>query len=164
MRTQLNWGKGIFSNTFEIFSDGVAVGNLKENTWRQSADGELFGKRYLFKTKGFFKQETQIMDANNGSLLGTIKYNYWKTKATIEYIDRVFNWKYDNLWNTKWSISDLNGVQVKYQGSSSKGKIELNEQNELLLLTGLYITNYYWQISIAVIVAILVPMFSTILN
>jgi hypothetical protein len=43
MRTQLYWKKGIFSNTFEIFSDGVAVGNLKENTWRQSADGELLG-------------------------------------------------------------------------------------------------------------------------
>jgi hypothetical protein len=164
MKTKLKWKGGIFSNTFEIFSDGVAVGNLKENTWKQSADGELFGERYLFKTKGFFKQETQIIDANNGSFLGTIKFNSWRTRATIEYLERVVNWKYDNLWNTKWSISDFNGVQVLYEGSSSKGKIELNKQNELLLLAGLYITNYYWQISIAVIVAILVPVYSAILN
>ncbi len=162
METKLNWTKGILKETYEIYSNGVLVGTLKENVWKQIAYGELNGEKAIFKTTGFFHQETQIIDPDSNLNIGKITYNSWMTKATIEYSGKVANWKYDNAWNTRWSISDSEGVQIHYQGSSSKGTIELQIQDELLVLSGLFVTNYYWQISIALLVAVFIPIFTTI--
>jgi hypothetical protein len=162
METKLNWKKGFFKETYEIYSNGGLVGTLKENIWKQIAYGELNGKRVIFKTHGFLKQETQIIDSSSNSNIGKITYNSWMTKATIEYTNKVANWKYENPWNTKWSISNSEGVQIRYQGSSSKGTIEYQGQDDLLILSGLFVINYYWQISIAVIIAVFIPIFTSI--
>jgi len=162
METKLEWKKGIFKETFEIYSNGLLVGTLKENTWKQIAYGELNGSKVIFKTHGFFKQETQIIDPDTDNIIGKITYNSWKTKAAIEYFQKLANWQYDNAWNTKWSISNSEGLQIQYQGSSSKGTIEHQTQDNELILSGLFITNYYWQISIAVIIAIFIPIFTTL--
>jgi hypothetical protein len=86
------------------------------------------------------------------------------TKATIELSDRKIFWKYDNVWNTKWSLFDSEGIQIQYQGSSFNGKIEFNSQDDLLVLTGLFITNYYWQITIAVFAAVFIPVWTSALH
>ena len=160
----LHWKKGAFKSTYKIYSNDTLVGTLKENVWKQSADGELTGKKYNFKTKGFFKQETEIVHADTNTALGKITYNSWMTKATIELSDRKIFWKYDNVWNTKWSLFDSEGIQIQYQGSSFNGKIEFNSQDDLLVLTGLFITNYYWQIAIAVFVAVFIPVWTSALH
>jgi len=162
MKTQLNWRKGFFKNTYEIYLENKKIGELKDKCWSQSAFGELNGKRYKFKTKGFLKQETQIIDIESNSIVGKITYNSWRTKAKIEYSGKEYDWKYNNTWNTKWSILYSQEIQVDYQGSSSKGKIEVNNQNELLILSGLFITNYYWQIMVAIMIAIFIPILTTI--
>jgi hypothetical protein len=161
METQLNWKKGIFKETYEIYSAGILVGTLKENIWKQTAYGELNGRKVIFKTIGFFRQETQIIDPSTNMQVGKITYNSWMTKATIEYTNRVASWKYDNAWNTKWSISDPEGVLIQYQGSCSKGIINSQTQDDLLILSGLFVTNYYWQITIAVMVAVLIPILAS---
>jgi hypothetical protein len=153
MEAKLNWKKGIFKETYEIYSNGLLVGTLKENLWKQMAYGELNGKKVIFKTHGFLKQETQIIDPSSNLIIGNITYNSWMTK--------VANWKYDNAWNTKWSISNSEGVQIQSQGSSSKGTIEHQTQDDLLILSGLFVTNYYWQVSIAVMIAVIIPIFAT---
>ncbi|NQU87836.1 MAG: hypothetical protein HQ541_18975 [Mariniphaga sp.] len=84
------------------------------------------------------------------------------TKAYIDYMGKLINWRYENMWNTKWSIYDSEGNHIKYQGSSTNGRINTNLDNDLLLLTGLYITNYYWQLTIAVIVAVFIPIWITV--
>ena len=60
METNLNWKKGIFKSVYEILSGGNQIGRLKEDSWTQAIYGELNGKNYLFKTKGFFDKETDI--------------------------------------------------------------------------------------------------------
>jgi hypothetical protein len=165
MKTILNWKKGMFSSNYEIYSHGKFIGSLREHTWNQSGDGQLNWKGYHFKTTGFLQQVTQILGSDNFTPIGKITYNSWKTKATITYSDQPFYWKYNNAWNTKWSLYNYTeGIKVKYQGTSSKGTIETDEENELLVLTGLYITNYYWQTSVAVLVACFIPIFVAVLN
>jgi len=164
MKTILKWKKGILKNTYQIYSEDIQVGKLREKSWTQSADGELNGKKYTFKTKGFFKQVTQIIDSESGSIIGKITYNSWMTKARIDYSDKVANWKYNNAWNTKWILFDSEGIQINYRGSSTKGKMELENHTDMLALAGLYITNYYWQVSFAVIIAALIPVWITLLN
>jgi hypothetical protein len=164
MKTILNWKKGIFKSTYEIYSENILVGRLKDKSWTQSADGEINGKKYSFKTKGFFKQETQITDSENNTIVGKITYNSWKTRAKIELNDIVIHWKYSNFWNTKWSLYNSENNLVNFQGSSSKGTIEYDENNDLLVLAGLYITNYYWQITLAVIIAVFIPIWITVIT
>jgi len=164
MKKNLKWKKQFFSNTYSIYSEGQIVGMLKDKTFSQSAIGKLNGKEYTFRTKGFFKQNTEIIDNKENKVIGTITYNNWMTKATISLIDKSINWKYDNLWNTKWSIFDNKDIEIKYAGSSTNGRIESNSDDALLLLIGLFVTNYYWQVSMAVMVAIFLPIWTTLLN
>jgi hypothetical protein len=151
MKTSLHWKKGIFKSSYEIFSGDLPIGNLRPDTWSSNGQGELNGKKYTFEAKGFFNLETLISTPGSNMPIGKITYNSWKTKAIIEYGNKTFNWKYENLWNTKWSISDSDGILMRFSGSLTKGVIELEVQDELLILSGLYITNYFWQISSVVI-------------
>lgn len=155
MKTILIWKRGMFKNIYEIYSNNSLIGRLKGNTWSSSAEGEINNKKYHFKTKGFLKQNTQILDPENGFVIGTIVYNTWMTKASIEFTNGIANWKYDNIWNTKFSVIDKEGNQIRYHGSSLNGSIEFDNQNDLLTLTGLYLTNYYWQMSVILIVCLL---------
>ena len=153
MNTILNWEKGILVSRYKIYSEGNFVGSLKENSWSNSAEGELNGKKYSFKTKGILKQETQIIDSDN-NIIGEITYNTWMTKAQIKIQNKAINWKYDNLWSSKWSLSSSEGIEINYSGSSTKGEIESNTGDELILLSGLFVTNYYWQLTFIVIVVL----------
>jgi hypothetical protein len=157
MKTSLQWKKGLFSNIFEILSDGIRIGSLKENSWTQSAFGELYGQKFSFKTKGFFNQVTQIYDMNN-SLVGKITYGVFRTQTKIESSNEIYTWKVNNMWSTKWSLVNSKGLQISYFGCSTKGKIENELQDDFLVLTGLYISNYYLQASIAVMMVVFLPM------
>ena len=156
MPTNLRWKKGWFSNLYKIYSDDKIVGKLKSKMFSQTTKGELNGKEYTFKTKGFFKQSTEIIDDNEKKVIGKITYNNWNTKAIISVNNKNINWKYDNLWNTKWSIFDTEGINLKYSGSSTSGQVNSNSDDELLLLSGLFIVNYYWKIIIAVVITVVV--------
>jgi hypothetical protein len=162
MKSKLTWKCPWFKNTSEIYENGRLVGKLTESCFKQTAEGELHGKRYTFKTSGFLKQETVIIDNTTNSIIGKITYNSWKTRAEISYSDKMINLRYGNAWNTRWNLFDANGVHYSFKGSSSKGTVEFEELNEFLVLCGLYIANYYWQTSIAVLVAVFVPIFVTI--
>ena len=161
MNTNLKWKKSLFSSTYSIYSNDQLIGKLKDKSFSQTAYGELNGKKYIFKTKGFFKQHTEIFDNKDNKLIGEITYNNWMTKASLLVNNKKTNWKYDNLWNTKWSIFDSEGIEIKYTGSSTSGQIDSNSDDSLLLLSGLFVTNYYWQVTIAVLIAVFIPILIT---
>ncbi len=158
MNNNLKWKKNLFSNTCIIYSNGQLVGNLKDKTFSQSAEGELNGVKYRFKTQGIFRQNTDIIDVENNKVIGEIIYSNWMRKATLKIQDKKAVWEYDNSWNTKWSISNSSGVEIKYQGSTTSGEIVSNTDDSLLLLSGLFVTNYFRQVAFAVIVVIFIPI------
>lgn len=164
MQNNLIWKKRLFSKCYNIYSNTQLVGKLEEQSFSQTAIGELNGVKYKFKTKGFFSQNTEIIDQNNRKVIGQINYSNWKTKANISGFGKSIKWKYDNVWNTKWSIFDSEGNKINYVGSSRRGHIETNTEDALLVLSGLFVTNYYWQKSIAVIIVIFLPIWLTIFN
>jgi hypothetical protein len=161
MRTTYSWKKGFLKSTYEIYSNNALVGKLIENTWNSSAEGEINSKKYKFKTQGFFNQKTQIIDIESNFVIGTIVYNSFMTKATIEYLGQIAYWRYNNIWNTKFSITDNEGNQISFYGSSSNGNLEFDQPNDLLVLTGLYVTNYYWQMAVVVLIIIFIPIGTT---
>ena len=111
-----------------------------------------------------FKQHTEIIDKSENKFIGEIIYHKWMTKATISVDNKTINWKYDNLWNTKWSIFNSEGIKIQYSGTSTSGQIDSNTDDALLLLSGLFVINYYWQMTVAVLVAVFVPIWSTVLR
>lgn len=151
MKTILSWRKGFFTSNYEIFSAGQPIGLLKEKSFQQKAEGNLNGRIVTFKTSGFFKQETEITDTSLQKVIGKITFNSWKTKAEIELEGKKLVWQYDNAWNSKWSISDSTGTLARFITNSKGGDIEAVSFDEILILTGLYITNYFQQSTVLVV-------------
>ena len=160
----LHWKKEFFSSSYSIYSADGKIGQLNENPWKQSAEGECNNRKYLFRTRGFLKQVTEIVDPATNYSVGKIEYNAWKSRATITYLDQTFHWQYENLWQTRWSITDHRGLKVDFQGSLHKGSIEGQDITEFQILAGLFVTNYYIQSSIVIFVAIFVPIIASISN
>lgn len=163
MQIKLTWKKNFFSNSFRLYLDGRQIGKLKEKMFSQTAEGQLHGKEFTFKTKGFIKQHAEIVDSLENKVIGEITYNNWMTKAIILVDNKTMNWKYDNFWNTKWSIYNSEGIKIQYSGSSNSGQIDSNIDDALYVLCGLFVTNYYWQSTAAIIIA-LIPIWTIILR
>lgn len=164
MKTILSWKRGAFSTTYQIYSGERSIGQLHNQSFKQTSQGRINKKRYAFKTKGVFKQETQILDGDSKKVLGNISYNSMMTKATIQLSDRTVFWKYDNGWQTKWRIFDDTHTLMKFAGKSTRGSIEYENADDLLVLTGLFVTNYYQQAMIAILVAVFIPIWVTLFN
>ncbi len=162
MKTILHWNKGFLNQDYKIYSNDTLVGTLKGQTWSRNAEAKINSRKLWFKVNGVFNQDIQIIDAENDLVIGTIKYNTWMTKATIDYPGGVANWKYNNFWCTKFCITDNEGKEINYHGSSSGGRIEFDNHNDLMILSGLYLLNYYWQKSVTLLLVILLPVWITI--
>jgi hypothetical protein len=146
MEKLISWKRGIFSKTYTFYSNNLVIAFLKIGSWSNNAKVSIKEKEYEFITKGFFKQETSIIDNKTSSIVGTIIYNSWKSKAIIKLVDgSEYNWQYTNFWHTKWSLNkDLYFVNYSF-----KGEIVSYIPDDLLILSGVFISNYYSQKSAA---------------
>jgi len=159
MKTNLSWKKDWFSNVYNIYNQDVLVGTFKDKSFSYTATGELNGKGYIFKTKGFLNQRTEIIDSSDNKPIGEITYNSWMNKATITVNNKTVYWKYDNIWNTQWSLLNSEGIQIKYTSSTTNGQIVSNVSDPILILCGLFVTNYYRQMTAAVLIVVFIPLF-----
>ncbi|MHB9142617.1 MAG: hypothetical protein ACYC25_12150 [Paludibacter sp.] len=161
MSTNLKWKRSLFSKTCNIYLNGRLTGKLVDKGFSKSAEGELNGVKYSFKTQGIFRQNTEITDVKRNMVIGEITYSNWMRKATLTGPDKNVIWKYDNTWNTRWSVSNSSGIEIKYRGSTTQGEIDSNTDDPLLLLSGLFVTTYYRQVALAVIIASFIPIWTS---
>lgn len=145
MESTFTWKTKFFSNTWDIIQNDQKVGEIVNKAFSRSSSGTLRGKKILFEIRGFFRQQTRILDAESESLLAEVVISNWKTKATISYNTREYIWQHENFWNTKWSISDTNGAIVKYNSHAMGGEITSYTTDEVLIMAGLFIKNYFRQ-------------------
>jgi len=156
MAAKYQWTKKIFCNTYEIFQDGQRVGMLKENPWNLSALGAIGGNSYSFTLKGFFRQESEIIDTKSQKVMGKITYGSWFNKAIIHLNGEKFTWKSSNYFTTKWGIRSGDASLIAAKGSSHKGWIEADENHEILALAGLFVNNYYSQMVVIFLIIMIV--------
>ena len=104
MATQLTWKKELLRGFYAIYKDDTKVGALKDNSFSQTAWGQLYERSYIFKTKSFLSHDIEIIEEESQRIVGTITYRSLGTKATINLEGRVIQWKSESLWNTKWGI------------------------------------------------------------
>ncbi len=155
--SKITWKKGIFKCTFQLFSGTDHIGHLKDSEFSRSAIGELNNKKYRFTTHGHLNPKTEIFDLQEKQTVGQIRYYCWYPKARIEYRGKVSQWKFSNLWETRWRIFDQSGTTMQFAGWEKKGSIKIHTLDEALVLAGLHISNYYWRM-VGVIVAISFPL------
>jgi hypothetical protein len=145
MEIQFNWKTKLFSNLFEIYQNDIIKGELYKERWSRKVSGELNARRVLFETKGVFKYETLITDLQGNLPLGNVKYTPWKAKSVISYQNKEYQWQFDNVLRSKWSISNENGVLIKFHSHALTGIIVSYTRDEILILTGFYIRNFLKQ-------------------
>ncbi len=158
MKINFTWSKGLFTSLYKIYSNGKQLGNLIDKPFSRTIKGMLDGKEYLFRNTGFFRQYTEIVDCSDNRVIGGIEYNSWRSKATVSVNGRTYNWKYDNLWSTQWSLSGSDGISARFNSSITKGQIDADTDDGLLVLSGLFVKNYYLQTAfIVILVAVIIP-------
>ena len=157
MSSVLTWKKGWFSCAYQILAGDIHIGTLKEKHFSQSAIGTIGGKRYKFRMKGLLRQQTEIIDLEENEVVGSISYSCWRPKATVTFGDQQMQWKYRNLWETKWELSDFAGGSLYFKGCGTKGSVEMQKRDDFMVLAGLYISNYYKRMA-AIYIAALFPI------
>ena len=145
METHFTWKTKLFSRTFDILQYTGKIGELKKEGMSRTTIGEMTGRKIIFRTKGFFKRETLVTEPDSDTILAIISYKALKSKATIHYNNKEYHWQFDNFFRTKWSICSVNGPLIKYYSKTLQGVIDSYTNDELLILTGFYIRNYYKQ-------------------
>lgn len=145
MEAHFTWKTKLFRNRYDIFRNDTPAGEMKSKNWSRTSFGELNTRKITFETRGIFRNETKILDTISEIELGSISYNIWKTKATITFRNKDYAFQYDNLFHSKWSISNENGPLVKYHSTISNGIIDSYTDDEVLILTGLFIRHLFQQ-------------------
>lgn len=157
----ITWTKGVFDSSYQIFSDGQICGNLIFETWYNHAFGIMSQKNYHFRTKGFSNITTTIYGDNNEEL-GIITFHLWQFRAIISLKNQTpFTWNYSNSWLSSWNLSNHQDTQMHFRASSGSGTVTgINLNNELALIAGLYIKEFFSRILVAFIafVAIMVVL------
>jgi hypothetical protein len=155
----IRWKKGLFQCAYKINEGEEQIGELKQSKFTLSATGSIGEDRYRFKVIEGLKNRVEIINSASGEKLGTIRFSHWLPKATIEYKGEIYKWRFSNLWETRWQIADAAQNTQQYKGWTCSGSIASPMQANIMTLTGLFISNYFWQMS-AIYAAIFIPFFT----
>lgn len=163
MKTTYTLKGSVFSNSTKIFSNDIPVGNFNKSAFSNICYSEINGKKLIFKTKGIFKQYTEIIDSDTKEVIGRIKYNNLHFYANIELYSNSYDWKYEDFFNSKWSISNSNNLETVVDNFINKNSIECVNNNDILVCAGLFALNYYLVTTLTLITCICVIISNTII-
>ena len=155
MKTVLRWQKGLLDSTYKIYAGDILVGFLDIRSFSSRTEAALNGKKYDFIASGIFKKTVTIIDKENHAVIGSITYNTWTTKATINFSGKSFTWKATNFTGSKWRVIGTDDF-LEVQNGFSRGIINFDEQDPLVPLTGLYAFNYYVQVIFVILLTLFV--------
>lgn len=160
----LNWKpESMFKCSYRILENYSQVGYIKRARWQKNFTAELNGQQYTFKPQGFFKRESIIVDRENNTI-GLITKDNWNSNAVITVNGQSYPLAYTNAWQTKWSIKVSFGNSINYNsnGYNYSGNVTSNENNNLLILAGLYTNFWKLENSLIVIMICFIPIWITI--
>jgi hypothetical protein len=157
MQSMLTWRKGLFDSSYQLYSNGEIRGSLVFSSWKNNARGIAL-KNYYFTSEGFLNPITRIRDENHQQI-GVITYNSFKLKATLTFdnLDHA-SWSFTNSWLSQWEITNHRDKQIVYHSSSTEGAVHTNNDDELMLLSGIFIKEFFSRGFIIFILLILIPM------
>lgn len=159
MEQYLTWTKGLFESSYQLFQNGETKGNLLFDTWKNQAKTMFTDHQLTFQTPGFFDSTTQIYN-EKAELIGTINFETWQTKAIVHLQNgERFFFHFTTGWYTKWEITDMKRKQISYDSDTSSGRIHTNTDDLAMLISGLYIREYFTRkLLMLILFVIFIPM------
>lgn len=157
---KLQWSKDFFDTSTKLTEANENIAVLKAEWFSDTANLELNEEKFKFEKQGVFSNDFLIKNTIENKVIGSIKYHSFKTKATIKIEEKEFIWTQKGFWGSQWILTDNNRTISTYKSDYfSGGKIETTSNDYLLISTGLFITNYYVKMMLAVFMIILIPVF-----
>lgn len=146
MKTQLTFKRDPFSGKYRFYKEQRKIGELRNiNILDSKFYGSLEGNNYMFHTRGFFQKNTDIWDPDNGQQIGSITYNIWGTRATLQVSGRTYQWRSANPFYTRWYIQEADYRWNTVHKGPSGGRIAYEPENEWMVLTGFFVAEYFTQ-------------------
>lgn len=146
MEQTLNWRKGLFDSNYQVFCNALLKFSINFSSLKNSAIATTQQGIYLLKSKGYSNLETKVLN-NKNEVLAVIRYDLLGFKAKIFFsTGEEFDWSFQNSWLSRWSINNHKDKQIIYNSSTGNGLIHSNIDDDLLILIGLFIREYYVRI------------------
>jgi hypothetical protein len=156
MEQILYWRKGLFDSNYQVFEQQQLKFSMNFTSWQNSAIATTQTGIYLLKSEGFSKPETRILN-NQNEVLATITYHWLGFKAKIVFASgEAFDWSYQNSWLSRWSLNNLKDKQILFNASAGNGNIHTNVNDDMLIVAGLFIREYYSRILFAFIFLVVI--------
>ncbi len=155
---KLTWKKNIASD-YSIFNDAQKIGSLrKEDLFTDKIIGKIGAQEFLFYKKSIFDSSVSFKNTQDSSQIGNINFNIWNNKANIEFGGKRYTWRYNNFLNNKWIIESTTGNKAEYTSSFSNGEINIKDDDQLMILLGLYVKKYYQRNTFIIFFVLFLPI------
>ncbi len=157
MQQLLTWRKGLFDSNYQLYGNSEIKASLIFSSLKNNARGIAL-KNYYFTTEGFLNPTTKIRDEKHNQI-GVITYHTWQLKATVTFnnLDHA-SWNYTNSWLSQWVITNHRDKQIQYHSSTAAGTIHSDNDDELMLLSGLFIREFFSRAIMLIVIAIFIPL------
>lgn len=157
MKKKFSFTKKLFSNCYKIYDGSIEIGFIKKDYFSQKTTAEINGKKFIYLEKSPFERISKILDSEEETI-GIINYNTWESKASLQIGEEKLSWQYKNIWNTNWKIESSNGKIIEFY---MDGNINIDriDNNEIEILSGLYLYKHYRKAIMLVMVIIFIPIF-----
>lgn len=152
MEKVLGWRKGLFDSNYQVFYNGLLKLSLNFISWKNSAIATTQTGIYMFKSEGFSKPETKLLN-NQNEVLAIISYDWIRFHAKIVFASGdTFDWSFQNSWLRRWSLNNHQDKQILFNASTGSGLLHTNVDDDLLILCGLFIREYYSRLIFGLII------------
>ena len=157
MATKLGWIKHAFDRTIDITDGQQVIGTLHREVLSRDVEARLNNVHVMFDVTGFIFNTVNIHDlANNNDIIGRIEFSFGKRAELHLATGETYLWKRHSVLMHDWSLmatdqheqptNELIHYERIWEFFSDKGTIEVFSQTpnmELLILTGLFVRNYF---------------------
>jgi len=156
MEQTLSWRKGLFDSNYQVFGNALLKFSINFSSLKNSAIATTQQGIYLLKSEGYSNPETKILN-NKNEVLAIIHYDWMGFKAKIVFTSgETFDWSFQNSWLSRWTLNNHKEKQVIYNSSTGNGLIHSNTDDDLLILAGLFIREYYTRILFVFVILVFV--------
>lgn len=154
MEQVLSWRKGLFDSNYQVFNKGLLKSSLNFISWKNSAIATTQAGIYMFKSEGFSKPETKLLN-NQNEVLAIITYDWVSFHAKIVFASGdTFDWSFQNSWLKRWSLNNHQDKQILFNASTGNGLLHTNVDDDLLILCGLFVREYYSRLIFGLIICL----------
>ncbi len=143
MSIKYKWKSNFFNQGYKLYKDSKSIAFLHNPFFSFNSEIEIKEEKFLIKYSSLIKGKLSIIDPSDNTEIGEIDLKWSLLKAKIRIKDRFFNWKAATLISLSWLCNEENGNSIAFYGNRIKGTINLEKDDELLALLGLYVRNLY---------------------